>query len=124
MGVNNQAAIQATTAFSPSSSHLLTDMFLTSLGKTIKKHNLDHLSIRWVPGHSNIAGNESVNKEAKKVAEGDSSTVNQLPTMLTRNGVKIVLLHSKAALIQAFNAKIKAEIKADFTSTDHGKHLQ
>jgi len=125
MGVDNQAAIQATTAFSPSSSHSLTDMFLTSLlGKTIKKHNLDRLSIRWVPGHSNIAGNESVDKEAKKAVEGDSSAVNQLLTMLTRNGVKIVLPHSKAALIQAFNAKLKAEIKADFSSTDRGKRLQ
>jgi len=123
MGVDNQAAIQATTAFSPSSSHSLTDMFLISLDKTIKKHNLDRLSICWVPGHTNIAGNKSVDKEAKKAAEGNSSAVDQLPTLLTRNGAKIVLLYSKAALIQAFNTKLKAKIKADFTSTDRGKRL-
>jgi len=123
MGINNQAAIQATTAFPPSSSHSLTDMFLISLDKTIKKHNLDHLSIRWVPGHTNIAGNESVDKEAKKAVEGDSSTVDQLPMLLTRNGAKIVLPYSKAALIQAFNAKLKVKIKADFTSTDCRKRL-
>jgi len=62
--------------------------------------------------------------EAKKAAEGNSSAVDQLPTLLTRNGAKIVLPYSKAALIQAFNAKLKAKIKADFTSTDHGKRLQ
>ena len=98
-------------------------MFLISLDKTIKKHNLDRFSIRWVPGHTNITGNESVDKEAKKAVEGDSSAVDQLPTLLTHNGAKIVLPYSKAALIQAFNAKLKAEIKADFTSTDRGKCL-
>ena len=102
----------------------LTDMFLVFLDKTIKKHNLDCLSIRWVPGHTNIAGNESVDKEAKKAVEGDSSTVDQLPTLLTHNRAKIVLPYSKAALIQAFNAKLKAEIKADFTSTDRRKCLR
>jgi len=60
MGVDNQAAILATLAFTSSSSHSLTDMFLCFLNRTLKKIKLPHLAIRWVPGHANIDGNESV----------------------------------------------------------------
>jgi hypothetical protein len=31
------------------------------------------LTIRWTAGHSNIPGNEAVDKEAKKAAEGHTS---------------------------------------------------
>ena len=86
MGVDNQAAILATTSFYSSSSHSLTDMFIESLDGVLNKHDLPHLTIRWVPGHANIAGNESVNKEAKKAAEGDSSPIKQLPVSLKRRG--------------------------------------
>ena len=123
MGVDNQAAILATTSSNSSSSHSLTDMFTDSLNSILDKHDLPHLAIRWVPGHANIAGNESVDQEAKKAAEGDSSPVEQLPASLRKHRTPAVHPYSKAALIQSFNTKLKAEIKADFTSTECGKHL-
>jgi len=46
MGIDNQAAILATTSFSTSTSHSLTDIFIDSLNSVLKKHDLPHLTIR------------------------------------------------------------------------------
>ncbi|KIM55556.1 hypothetical protein SCLCIDRAFT_30270 [Scleroderma citrinum Foug A] len=91
MGVDNQAAILATTSSYSSSSHSLTNMFIDSLKGMLNKHDLPHLAIRWVPGHANIAGNKSVDREAKKAAKGDSSPVEQLPAALRKCGAPAIL---------------------------------
>ena len=114
MGVDNRA----TMAFSSSSGHTFTDMLITSLNRTIKKHRLPHLKVRWVPGHADIAGNKSVDRDAKKAAEGDNSFTNRLPTSLTRNEAPAKLPFNKSALLQAFNRKLKKAIITDFVSTD------
>ena len=66
MGVDNQAAIRATISHNSHSGHTLTDMFLQTVSKALEKHNINKLIIHWVPGHANVAGNESVDAEAKK----------------------------------------------------------
>ena len=58
MGVDNQAAIMATVSRNCYSGHALTDLFLQTLEPALRKNNLHTLSVRWVPGHANIAGNE------------------------------------------------------------------
>ena len=60
MGVDNQAAIRATLSCDSHSGHTLTDLFLQITSAALEKHDIDKLTIRWVPGHTNIAGNESV----------------------------------------------------------------
>ena len=74
MGVDNQAAILATIATHAHSGHSLTDTFIALLDRVLEKHNLPYLNICWAPGHTNIAGNEAVDTEAKKAAEGSTSS--------------------------------------------------
>ncbi|KAG1765679.1 hypothetical protein EDD22DRAFT_738844, partial [Suillus occidentalis] len=77
LGVDNQVAILATTAFQSRPGHHLVDTF----------HDDLKLVIRWSPGHKGIPGNEAADEEAKKAASGDSSNTHELPkSLLTRDG--------------------------------------
>ena len=126
MGVDNQAAIQAVLSRDSRSGHSLTDMFLQVLQQATDKHHLEDFQIRWVPGHVQIAGNEAVDAEAKKAAEGDTSPAN-LPPELRKGhnpATPICLPFNKAVLKQAHNDKLKKDISNDFTLSTRGARLR
>ena len=123
MGVDNQAAILATVSRNCHSGHVLTDLFLQVLQSALDKHSLQSLSVRWVPGHANIVGNESVDAEAKRAAEGETSCRNQLPQALRRRDGPIPLPHNKSALIQNHNALVKEKAKTTFASSRRGRRM-
>ena len=70
------------------------------------------LTFRWTVGHIGIKGNEEVDGEAKKVAEGLSSSKRELPTLL-RKPVK----HNKAALRQQRKDLLKARWKKEWEAS-------
>ena len=123
MGVDNQAAIMATVSRNCYSGHALTDLFLQTLEPALRRHNLRTLSVRWAPGHANIDGNESVDAEAKKAAEGESSRVELLPATLKRKGSAIRLPYNKSALIQEHNALVASKVKSSFSNSHRGKRI-
>jgi hypothetical protein len=61
------------------------------------------IELRWISGHSGVAGNELVDEEAKKASQGDSSEARLLPSFLT----DYILGHSIAALKQAHLKKLQ-----------------
>ena len=84
MGVDNQAAIQAVLSRDSHSGHSLTDMFTQVLQQATDWHGIERFKIRWVPGHANVVGNEAVDAEAKRAAEGETSPPNLLPSALKK----------------------------------------
>ena len=84
MVVDNQAAIQAVLSQDSHSGHSLTDMLLQVLQEVTDKHEIKGFQIRWVPGHVQIAGNEAVDVEAKRAAEGATSPAKLLPLELRK----------------------------------------
>ena len=120
MGVDNQAAIAATVSRNCHSGHSLTDLFLQTLQTALRKHDLQSLSVRWVPGHTNIAGNEAVDVEAKKAAEGETSRTDLLPSVLRRKHAPVQLPYNKSALIQNHNTLVATKAKATFASSRRG----
>ncbi|KAF9226266.1 hypothetical protein BS17DRAFT_698261, partial [Gyrodon lividus] len=86
LGVDNKAAILATSVFSSGPGHYLMDIFHNNLRDTLEHHGLNSLRIRWTPGHIEIPGNKLVDEEAKEAAEGSSSRTCMLPKSLKAGG--------------------------------------
>jgi ribonuclease HI len=82
IAIDNQAAIQGIAALCPTSTHHLWEQIdaaaakLKMTGKTI--------TVRWVPGHRNVEGNEAADNAAKEAACGQSSALHRLPHALRR----------------------------------------
>ena len=80
--VDNTASLRAVQNRKPHPAHYLVDELLKRIEALQRRHPGIDLTLRWVPGHKGIDGNEQADKEAKKAARGDSSPVHSLPAWL------------------------------------------
>jgi ribonuclease HI len=105
VNLDNQSVISATGIRRPRpGQHIIVELTNLADEAAARFGNQLKLALRWISGHSGIDGNELVDIEAKKAAQGDSSEVHRLPTLLT----DYVLGHSIAALKQEHIKKLKA----------------
>ncbi|KAG2051245.1 hypothetical protein BDR06DRAFT_865632, partial [Suillus hirtellus] len=70
LGVDNQAAIRATTSFQSKPGHYLINTFHDDLRMILPEDDGRKLTIRWAAGHIGIPGNEEAHVLAKKAARG------------------------------------------------------
>ena len=84
IALDNMAAIQASTLRTAGPGRYLTDMFHRALRDLKQERSGLTLTLRWVPGHSGVAGNEAADDAAKDAARGTSSPSAQLPRVLRK----------------------------------------
>ena len=77
------------------------------------------LCLMWVPGHVDFEPNEHADTEAKKAAQGDSSSAKYLPSFLHK-----CLPCSSSALQQEFTAHLQKQWKCHWKSSLWYLHLR
>lgn len=111
---DNQAGIQAIGSFKSSPGHYLIDAFLKQIHRIVKKYPHCVITVRWVPGHKGVQGNEVADEIAKEAASSGSSYDKVLPSHFRSNRT---LPASKSAMNQAFYAGLNVKNSELFSSS-------
>jgi ribonuclease HI len=82
---DNQAALQGLTANEPGPGKYLLDAIHNEIGVATKKKGKDNITLRWIPGHQGVEGNEAADVEAKRATEGRTSSKKDLPKILQKH---------------------------------------
>ena len=124
LGVDNQAAIKAFKSNLRSPGHHVAREALKLAHriqnkKTKKKKKSKYaLTLRWTAGHEGIEGNEIVDREAKKAADGLTSDKSLLPPYL-----KKPLLINPSAIKRAYNDILKSEWTNAWRRSERGRRM-
>lgn len=106
IAADNKSSLQATRLRRPAAGHYLVDELHKTIETTQRRRSRMELTLRWVPGHVEVEGNEQADKEAKKAASGNSSNQSRLPQLL-----KATLPASSSAIKQTFQATLKTKAR-------------
>ena len=106
IALDNVAAIQATSLTKSTPGSYLVDSIREAAESTFIHRGRAPLTLRWVPGHVEIEGNERSDEEAKRAARGESSEEQDLP-----RATRGQLPFSRSAARQRFNEGLKERWK-------------
>ena len=120
LGSDNQAAIKAFQSNLRSPGHHLAREALRLAHQIQKRKRRTKyvLTIRWTAGHKGIEGNETVDREAKKAAEGLSSDPTRLPKYLRKS-----LLTNPSAVKKAHNDRLKHKWTTIWRQSARGRKM-
>jgi len=108
---DNLACLHASTNRKPHPAHYLIDKLLRAIESLERRHPNIDFTLRWVPGHKGIEGNELADVEAKKAARGDSSSVEDLPSWLRETELPASLSRVRQTRNEEITRLAKAEWK-------------
>jgi ribonuclease HI len=112
LGADNQAALRTTHPTTGASGQYLADGVHEGARAAKKRHENISMDMRWTPSHAGVEGNEKADAEAKKAAQGQSSSDSHLP-----KSCRGILPRSKAAAKQSFQKKLKDEASTAFAKS-------
>ena len=115
LGIDNQAAISALNSVKATTGQHIANEILETAARIKKQRNSSKysLTVRWTAGHVGIEGNEEVDGEAKKAAEGCTSVKKALPPLLRK-----ALKNNKSALRQSRKEKLKKRWQQEWDASD------
>ena len=120
IGVDNQAAIKALASKLNRPGHYLAAEVLREVERIRKRASKKYaLMSRWTAGHAGIKGNEAVDMEAKKAAEGLTTALQDLPRMLRKT-----LRKSKLAGRQQQQEIVKGKWREEWVSSPRHERLK
>ncbi|OBZ78310.1 hypothetical protein A0H81_02657 [Grifola frondosa] len=111
IAADNKSSIQATKLRRPAPAHYLLDSLHKHLRALGRKHHEAKVTIRWVPGHMDLEGNETADLKVKCAARGDTSPIEDLPDIL-RDG----LPRSATKMRQVFLTDLQGKAKTAWNS--------
>ena len=118
--IDNRASITATQLTKPNPGHYIFDALHKSIAAIQKKHLGIKITVKWVPGHKGVEGNEQADEEAKKAVTEGSSDEHKLPKMLRRT-----LPHSRSAVKWVHNETLKQHAQKGWkTSKRYNKMMK
>ena len=119
IALDNTAAISASTLRTSAPGRYLTDIFHAHVKKLKDAHPGLRLTLRWVPGHEGVAGNEAADKAAKEAAAGRSSATKELPKELRKR-----LPHSASRARQNYAQELKTLATHRWTDTPRARRIK
>ena len=106
---DNKACLLAVCNRKPHPAHYLIDDLLLSLESVKRRHPGAKLTLRWIPGHRDLEGNERADLEAKRAARGEASPPDSLPHRLATAPLPASLSKVRQTLRASFQATARTE---------------
>lgn len=112
LALDNQAAVESCRSRYPGPASYLLDHVQT-LRRSVQKAQSDvQITVAWIPGHSDVEGNEAADVAAKEAAAGTSTVRKYLPTYLRKP-----LPSSASRLRQNMAAKLQNDARATWLAS-------
>lgn len=118
--IDNQAAAKALTLRRPATSHYIWDAIHEEYARAKRKHAKLHISIRWIPAHKEVHGNERADQEAKLAAGGQNAVVDKSYPKILRHAIP----QNRASLRKTHSAKLQRKADHMWRQSPHYRRMQ